>query len=67
MQDIIEAAKSMAARNGAESDRNWVVTFIDGESRTGQLKRLGAGNYSLTKSDRTYYFHVDKVIRVYEQ
>lgn len=67
MQDLIETVRSAATRNGVDPDRKWTVKFVDGETYTGIIERLGFGNYGLITDSTTYYFHVDKVMRLYSE
>lgn len=67
MTDIIDAAKGNENRIGGSPEGTWIVTFVDGDTKAGTLRRLGSGNYVMESSGITYYFNADKVLRLYPE
>ena len=65
--DIVELALEQGEERPGHGKGEWVITFVNGESKSGAIGILGDGYYALTHGSRTCYFDANKVTYMYQR
>jgi len=65
--DIVELALDQREDRPGHGAAEWIITFLNNESKSGTIGILGDGCYALTHGQRTYFFQADKVVYMYQK